>query len=57
MDEINYKGQKLLPLKSDIVFKAIFGKLENRDLLASFLSAVLDIEIESPEAIEFTNTE
>lgn len=45
MNEIIYKGQKLLPLKSDIVFKAIFGKLENRDLLASFLTARLDVRI------------
>ena len=57
MKKINYHGIELLPIKSDIVFKVIFGKPENKDILAKFLSAVLELDIESPEYMELTNTE
>ncbi len=57
MKTIMYHGMELLPIKSDIVFKAIFGKVDSKDILARFLSAILDIEIDSPEEIELTNTE
>lgn len=57
MKTIKYHGMELLPIKSDIVFKVIFGKVDSRDILARFLSAILDIEIDSPEDIELTNTE
>jgi len=33
----------LLPVKSDFVFKLIFGDQRNVDILASFLMSVLDI--------------
>ena len=41
-------GQKipLLPVKSDFVFKLIFGDQRNIDLLAAFLRSVLDIPVE-----------
>ena len=46
--------QNLLSLKSDWVFKRIFGKEGNEDILADLLSAILDIEIKK---IELKNTE
>ena len=57
MEKIKYHGQELLPIKSDIVFKVVFGKPENVDILAKFLEAILDIDIEKPEDITLTNTE
>ena len=33
----------LLPVKSDFVFKLIFGDQRNTDILAAFLKSVLDI--------------
>ena len=33
----------LLPVKSDFVFKLIFGDQRNVDILAAFLKSVLDI--------------
>ncbi|MDA3845406.1 MAG: PD-(D/E)XK nuclease family transposase [Vallitaleaceae bacterium] len=41
----NYHGKELLPIKSDIVFKVIFGKSENVDILAKFLEAILDFNL------------
>lgn len=35
--------EKLLPVKSDFVFKLIFGDQRNVDILAAFLKSVLDI--------------
>jgi len=55
--EIMEKNEKLLPLKSDIVFKAIFGNPKNRDSLAAFLNDVLGLDIMDPEDIEYLNTE
>ena len=39
------KTTNLLSLKSDWVFKRIFGKEGNEDILGDLLSAILDIEI------------
>ena len=36
----------LLPVKSDFVFKLIFGDQRNVDILAAFLRSVLDIPVE-----------
>ncbi len=55
--EIKYGNSTLLPLTSDIVFKAIFTKEENKDLLLSLLTAYLDISAESPEDITIMTTE
>ena len=46
--------QNLLSLKSDWVFKRIFGKEGNEDILADLLSSILNIEIQK---IELRNTE
>ena len=45
---------KRLPLSSDIVFKKVFAKEENLDLLKSLLEAILKIEIRK---IELKNSE
>ncbi len=55
--EIKYGNSTLLPLTSDIVFKAIFTKEENKDLLLSLLTAYLDISPKSPEDITIMTTE
>jgi len=57
LEKIFYHGKELLPIKSDIVFKIIFGKPENVGILAKLLEALLDIEINDPKDITLTNTE
>ena len=52
-DTLNKEGKKL-PLSSDIVFKRVFSKEENRGLLKSILEAILKIEINK---IEIKNPE
>jgi hypothetical protein len=37
------KAKPLLPVKSDFVFKLIFGDQRNVDILAEFLMSILDI--------------
>ena len=43
------KGQELLPLTSDYVFKRIFAKEGNEDILKDFLEAILEIRINNVE--------
>ena len=57
MNKIIYEGQELLPITSDVVFKAIFGNEENKDLLISLLNSFLNINIQKPEQIELIGTE
>jgi len=57
LEKISYHGKELLPIKSDIVFKIVFGKPENIDILAKLLEALLDIEINNHDDITLTNTE
>lgn len=57
MEKIKYKNMQLLPPKSDVVFKAIFGSEECKDVLCAFLTDVLDIEIPDFKAIELVNNE
>ena len=40
---------KRLPLNSDIVFKRVFSKEENKELLKSLLEAILNRKIENVE--------
>ena len=47
-DTLN-KEEKKLPLSSDIVFKKVFAKEENKDLLISLLESILDVKIENLE--------
>ena len=48
------ENQNLLSLKSDWVFKRIFGKEGNEDILLDLLSAILNINI---KRVELKNTE
>jgi predicted transposase/invertase (TIGR01784 family) len=42
----------ILPPKSDIVFKMLFGTEQSKDILADFLKSVLDLKDEECEVIE-----
>ena len=44
---IDMTQKKLLPLTCDIVFKRVFGKLGNEDILRALLEAILDVEIKN----------
>ena len=57
MERILYKGKELLSPKFDLVFKALFGKEESKDILLPFLNNVLDLQIQSEKDIILTNTE
>jgi len=57
MDKILYKGQELFSPKRDLVFKALFGRDDSKDILVEFLNATLKLNITSVEEITFTNTE
>ena len=57
MKTIMYDGKKLLPITSDVVFKAIFGNEENKDLLMSLLNSFLEIDIKTPDEIQIVGTE
>jgi len=50
-DTITNNKKPLLPVKSDFVFKRIFGDQRNVDVLADFLKSVLDIPDEEYESI------
>jgi predicted transposase/invertase (TIGR01784 family) len=41
--EENNKEKRLLPLKSDVIFKMVFGDDRNKSILRAFLTAVLDL--------------
>ena len=48
--------QNLLSLKSDWVFKRIFGKEGNEDILADLLSAILNFNYYKVKYISFNST-
>ena len=48
-------ARDVVSAKLDIIFKKIFT--ENKDMLTSFISSILDIPIESISEIEITNPE
>ncbi len=52
-----YKGQELFSPKLDLVFKAVFGREDSKDLLRHMLNDVLELDIPSAQDIEYTNTE
>lgn len=55
IEKLNQKNeQKKLPLTSDVVFKRVFSKEENKDLLQSLLESILGTKIKS---IEIKNPE
>ena len=47
--KINDANSKMLPLKSDYVFKRIFAREENNSILKAFLEAILNINIKKVE--------
>ncbi len=49
--------RELLSPKMDVVFKALFGRDNCRDMLRSFINAMLDLDIVSEDDIEIANTE
>lgn len=50
-------ARNIVKMKLDIIFKAIFSKEENEDLLHSFLSSILEIPYESIKKIIVQNSE
>ena len=49
-------GEKsLLPLKLDVVFKRVFGDRDTPEILADFLSAVLDMPVEDFDSLEIAD--
>ena len=57
MQKIYYHGKELYSPKLDLVFKALFGREDSKDILRSFLNSVLDLDIKSADDITLTNTE
>ena len=51
------REDKIVKLKLDIIFKRIFGNENNKEIIASFLSAMLDIPQESIRKIYIQNVE
>ena len=56
MHKIQYNGKEILPPKSDIVFKSIFG-IEPNDRLVDFLYNILDLNIINKDEISICNPE
>lgn len=48
---------EILPVKSDFVFKLVFGDERNKDILAAFLNAVTKIPLEDLKNLELVNNE
>ncbi len=57
MDIILCGKEELFSPKSDLVFKALFGREEGKPSLHSLLNSMLNLNIHAPEDITFTNTE
>ena len=53
---IQYKGNELLPAKTDLVFKALMTADGDLELLASLLSSILDLDLHAKD-ISVANTE
>ncbi|MDR1482710.1 MAG: Rpn family recombination-promoting nuclease/putative transposase, partial [Synergistaceae bacterium] len=50
------KLSRLLPLKSDLIFKLVFGDNRYIAIIRAFLIAVLDIPAEEYESLEIIDT-
>ena len=48
---------EIVQLKLDLIFKKVFGDAQNTDVIAEFISAMLDIPRESIHLVEIRNTE
>lgn len=51
------REERIVKLKLDVIFKRVFGNEENKDIIAAFLSAMLDIPRESIKKIYINNVE
>ena len=51
------RNQPIVKLKLDVIFKRVFGNQNNKDIIAAFLSALLEIPRESIEEIYIENVE
>ena len=47
-----YRDNSIVKLKLDVIFKRVFGDENDKDILAAFLSAMLEISRESIRKIE-----
>ncbi|WP_342455629.1 PD-(D/E)XK nuclease family transposase [Caloramator sp. Dgby_cultured_2] len=56
-DELINKDYEIIPPKIDFVFKHIFGNEKHKQVLVSFLSAVLRVPKEELEGLEILNSE
>jgi len=56
-DEVIDKDYEIIPPKIDFVFKHIFGNEKHKQVLVSFLSAVLRVSKEELEGLEILNSE
>ncbi|MBQ1555861.1 MAG: Rpn family recombination-promoting nuclease/putative transposase, partial [Clostridia bacterium] len=52
-----YRDNSIVKLKLDVIFKRVFGDENDKDILAAFLSAMLEISRESIRKIEINNVE
>ena len=50
-------NQPIVKLKLDVIFKRVFGDANNTDIIAAFLSALLEIPRKSIEKITLNNVE
>lgn len=55
--EAEVEGEFIMSPKNDFAFKLIFGDERDKDILISFLSAVMRIKEEKFEGLELVNTE
>lgn len=52
-----YKDNSIVKLKLDVIFKRVFGDDKNKDIIAAFVSALLEIPRESIREIYINNVE
>ena len=50
-------SRKIVPPSYDVVFKAIFGREENKPLIVSLLSSILNLDVQELEDLEILNSE
>ena len=51
------KRHPIVKLKLDVIFKRVFGDVNNKDIIAAMISALLEIPRKSIQNIEISNVE
>ena len=51
------KDERIVKLKLDVIFKRVFGNEQNQDIIAAFISDMLDIPRKSIQSIIINNVE